>query len=103
VYKEDYGLIWICPKCRAFVGCHKNSDRPKGFLANEEYRKTRKAAHALFDQIWKNKEMTRSQAYKRMAVILKIPEEDAHIAQLNLEQLQKLIRCLKRRSNPNVY
>jgi len=98
VYKKDFGNIWMCPKCRAYVGCHKDTDRAKGFLANEEYRKARREAHSLFDRVWKNREMTRSEAYERMAAILGIQKEDAHIAQLNLDQLQKLIRCLKLRN-----
>lgn len=101
IYGKDYGLIWICPLCRAFVGCHKNTNIPKGFLANKEYRELRKQAHALFDPIWKKGEMSRNKAYKRMAEILSIETKDAHISQISIQQLQKLIISLKLRRKNN--
>ena len=100
-YRNDFYLVWICPECKAYVGCHENTFRPKGFLANKKFMQLRKQAHALFDPIWMNKEMERPQAYKRMAEILGIHPRDAHIAQLQEEQLLKLIRCLKLRHEAN--
>lgn len=99
IYGRDLGYIWICPLCKAYVGCHKNTKTPKGFLANKEYRELRKQAHALFDPIWKKGEMKRSQAYRRMAEILNIDTKDAHISQLSIDNLHKLIRSLKKRIN----
>jgi hypothetical protein len=101
VYGKDYGLIWLCPLCRAYVGCHRNSKSPKGFLANKEYRELRKQAHALFDPIWKNHEMSRNKAYARMADVLNIKTKDAHISQLSIEQLHKLIKSLELRRKNN--
>ena len=95
VYQKDFGNIWLCPECRAYVGCHRNGDVPKGFLANTEMRHLRKIAHSLFDPIWKNKEMSRSSAYKRMAEYLGIELNSAHISQINKEQLEKLIKGLR--------
>lgn len=97
-YRQDFHSVWICPLCKAFVGCHKGGNRPKGFLANDEYKELRKIAHALFDPIWKKKEMKRWQCYKRMAEVLGIPPEEAHISQLSIEQLHKLIRSLRKRN-----
>lgn len=96
-YRMDFSNIWICPECKAFVGCHEGSDRPKGFLADAEYRRLRKIAHGLFDPLWKRKEMSRRSAYKRMAEVLNIPPNEAHISQLSIEQLHRLIRSLLKR------
>ena len=96
-YKEDFLPVWICPDCKAYVGCHPKSYRPKGFLANQEFRTLRKKAHALFDPIWKNRQMHRGKAYKRMAEILNILPDHAHISQLSIPQLKKLIRSLELR------
>jgi hypothetical protein len=35
----DYGMIYYCPKCRAYVGVHAGTDRAKGRLANAELRR----------------------------------------------------------------
>lgn len=37
VYGIDYGMIYYCPKCRAYVGVHAGTDRAKGRLANAEF------------------------------------------------------------------
>lgn len=34
VYGVDYGMIYYCPQCGAYVGVHKGTDRAKGRLAN---------------------------------------------------------------------
>lgn len=39
IYGADYGMIYICPKCRAYVGVHKGTDKAKGRLANEYLRR----------------------------------------------------------------
>lgn len=96
-YRQDYGPVWVCCGCDAFVGCHKGTAIPLGFLANKAYRDARVYAHSMFDQIWKNGEMKRGEAYKRMAEILDIPIEHAHISQLSIPQLGKLVRSLEKR------
>jgi len=96
-YRNDYGYIWLCPSCKAFVGCHRGTKIPKGFLANKNIRVLRKQAHALFDPIWQEGHMKRRQAYRRLAELLAIEKEEAHISQLSEEQLYKLIRSLQLR------
>lgn len=48
----NYGPVWICRPCDAWVGCHKNQSGsrivPKGRLANAELRKAKIEAHAAF-------------------------------------------------------
>lgn len=97
IYQKSYGNIWICPLCKAYVGCHKGGTVPKGSLCNSEIRQLRRMAHALFDPLWKNKEMSRGAAYRRMAEYLNVDIDDAHISQINKEQLHKLIKGLQLR------
>ena len=47
--------------------------------------------------IWRSRQMTRKQAYRRMAEILTVSEREAHISMLSKDNLEKLIRSLKRR------
>lgn len=46
---RDYGPVWACLPCAAWVGCHKGTTQPLGRLANAELRKAKMAAHAAFD------------------------------------------------------
>lgn len=75
--------FYFCEPCHAYVGTHKRaSDRfyePLGTLANEETRKARSEAHAVFDILWRNKHMKRSEAYQWLAEKLSIPVEKCHI------------------------
>lgn len=50
---HSFGMIYLCPRCGAYVGVHKGSDKPLGRLANSELRNWKKAAHAAFDPLWK--------------------------------------------------
>jgi hypothetical protein len=104
VYGRNYGTrsphLWICEKypiCNSYVGCHPGTKKPLGYLASQYERDLRKLAHSLFDPIWQKKEMTRGQAYERMAEILDIEKNDAHISQLSTTNLKKLIRSLELR------
>lgn len=45
VYGVDYGMIYYCPQCGAYVGVHKGTDRAKGRLANAELRRCKIEAH----------------------------------------------------------
>lgn len=35
---HSFGMIYLCPRCGAYVGVHKGSDKPLGRLANSELR-----------------------------------------------------------------
>jgi hypothetical protein len=55
---RDFGPVWACVPCEAWVGCHKNSKRnfaPKGRLANAALRKAKMEAHKSFDRLWREK------------------------------------------------
>jgi hypothetical protein len=63
-------------------------------LANKELRQRRRAAHAAFDQIWKNKP-TRSNGYKWLSEQTKIPLKNCHIAMMDLKTCDQVIAiCL---------
>ena len=45
VYGRNYGksyMIWFCHNCDAYVGCHNNTERSLGIMANKELRELRK-------------------------------------------------------------
>lgn len=93
-------MIYVCsnyPTCDAYVGSHKNSQEPLGYLANKETRKWRMKAHAVFDPKWKfgsRKRKRRKIAYEKMQAEMNLPPDKAHISMFDVEQCKFLIRSI---------
>lgn len=93
VYGRNYGksyMIWLCPKCGAYTGCHQNTKQPLGTMANKELRELRVKCHELFDKIWKSGETTRKNAYK----LLEEKTGIKHIAWANEKECELIIKLL---------
>lgn len=83
---QDYGPVWICRPCQAWVGCHPNG-APLGRLADIHLRRAKQDAHSQFDVLWSykarkfslNKQHARGKAYKWLAGELGIAIKDCHI------------------------
>lgn len=91
IYGRNHGashMIWLCRNDNAYVGCHNNTRRPKGILADENLRKWRVAAHTAFDPLWRSEFMTRKEAYRAMR---KHFGRDVHIGEADIELCQKII------------
>ena len=85
--------------CNARVGCHPGSTRPLGNLANEALRMKRMETHHVFDSFWKERGMSRTQAYKWMAKKMRLSEELAHIGGFEIDRCQKLIKLCEKERN----
>lgn len=92
-----YHNFWRCKPCGAHVGCHRNSFRPLGRLANAELRKAKMAAHAAFDPLWKSGEMTRSEAYAWLASTLGISQANCHIGMFDVDGCNAVIAAVAER------
>ncbi len=99
---KSYGWAYICqrfPKCDAYVGCHPNTKRPLGRLANKELRGAKGAAHLLFDVLWQkkmkrdkcSKKMARLAGYRWLATQLGIKRSQCHIGMFDVEQCRKVV------------
>ena len=67
IYGRNYGKsykVWLCKSCNAYVGCHNNTKRPLGTMANEELRKMRIQAHVYIDDYWQKGLHTRKKVYQ---------------------------------------
>lgn len=98
IYGRNYGksyMCWLCKPCDAYVGCHQNSKKPLGTMANRETREWRKKAHAIFDPLWKSGKMGRREAYE---FISKKLGREVHIAWSNVEQCKEIIMTLEQAS-----
>ncbi len=100
VYKKDYGDIYICDKCCAYVGCHKGTTKAFGRVGKYKLRKKKQKCHKLFDRMWKRKMVEnpdwsktkcRRKAYKWLSKEMKIPVELTHIGMFDNGQCQQVI------------
>ena len=90
-------LFWVCEPCRARVGCHKNTTKPLGRLANSKLRYWKRQAHKAFDPIWQSGDKKRSQAYRWMAREMKLDRDEAHIGLFDIDQCKQVIDiCLQK-------
>ncbi len=83
-------LYYYCPACHATHGAHPDGT-PVGKPANKETRQARRDAHIAFE-VWRDHYgMTRNEAYLTIAVRLGIPEQKAHMGNMDLETCQMVI------------
>lgn len=92
---RSYGMIYLCRKCNAYVGVHKDTDEPLGKLANAELRKWKMAAHDSFDLLWRNEcapfYRKRKEAYKWLSEQLGLPKDQTHIGMFDIDKCKQVI------------
>ncbi len=70
IYGQNYGqsyMCYLCKDCNAYVGCHHNSKKSLGTMANAELREWRKKVHRYLDPLWKEGAWTRKKLYKNIS------------------------------------
>lgn len=88
---RDFGPIYLCRPCNAWVGVHRGTPVPLGRLADAELRKWKVRAHAAFDPTWRGKNRSRSKAYAWLANQLQIPASKCHIGMFDIETCKRVI------------
>lgn len=104
---RDFGPVYACLPCRAWVGCHKGTVTPLGRLADAQLRDWKRATHARFDPIWKarferkraedpryTKSHARGGRYKRLAELMGIPRKECHIGMFDVERCKQAIAII---------
>lgn len=99
-YRRDYGPIWTCAPCKAWVGCHPGTEKALGRLANAELRKAKQEAHAAFDPLWQrkiareqcSKGHARRAGYRWLSEQLGIPIKETHIGYFDVEQCRRVVQ-----------
>ena len=96
-YPAD-GKIYLCPnypRCDYYVGCHRGTDKPLGTMADADLRRMRKKAHDALDWTWRNRRMTRGEAYRKLSEHLDLSIKKTHIGMFDTEQCRETIRLFK--------
>lgn len=98
-YRTDYGPMYVCVPCKAWVGCHPGTTNALGGLANAELRDWKVKAHAAFDPLWQakirrdacSKGKARRAGYAWLSKQLGIPVERTHIGYMTLHDCQQVV------------
>lgn len=95
IYGKNFGtsyMVYLCRPCKAYVGCHLNSKKPLGTLANKELREWRKRVHALIDPLWKEGRMSRGAMYETLSSNLGYP---FHVGESDIKKCKDAIEIAK--------
>ncbi len=92
--------FYACLPCGAWVGCHPGTTKRLGRLANAEGRRLKRAAHAVFDPLWKDGKMKRKDAYRWLADKLGIAPERCHIGYFNESECERVIEVCHKGATP---
>lgn len=100
VYGRNYGksyMMWYCQKDDAYVGCHQNTKKPLGRMANRELREIKKKAK----KAWMDKygKYGKRFIYQKLAQDLGIPPQEAHFGMFDVEMCKKVLDLLTPTNN----
>jgi len=90
-YGKSYMCYW-CEPCDAYVGCHNNTQKALGTMANQDLRSRRMLAHSVLDPLWKSGKYNRHQVY---SILKKHFGYEVHVGSSNEEQCDKIIKFIK--------
>lgn len=117
-WRGDYGMVYACFPCKAWVGVHKGTTMPLGRLADSELRTWKMRAHANFDPLWCREVGTpracypgkvsrfhaRKGAYRWLAERLEIPASECHIGMFDVDLCRRTVEvCRAVKALPREY
>jgi hypothetical protein len=96
----DWPYAYQCarPSCGAYVGLHPFTNYPLGTLADEQTRRARSLAKDYFNPLWKNRVMTRTEAYAWLATVMNLPPELCHFGLFNVDQCSAAVKHIMERT-----
>lgn len=107
---KDYGPLWACPPCHAWVGVHKGTRKPYGRIADQITRRLRSEAHRYLDHMWHRKmsdlwpdhkpsvaslRVVRVDAYAWLASKMDLTQDECHIGNFDEDQCREVVRLCK--------
>lgn len=82
------------PLCDGAHGAFADG-RPVGIAANKATRHARTRAHAAFDRLWRDGQMTRKQAYAWLAGQLGMTEEECHLGKFDHATCRRVVEAVR--------
>lgn len=96
VYRgKSYGNIYICVRCRAYVGANKKTGEPIGTLADAPLREKRKQARAAVEAWCRAEEIDRINTYKWLAEMLGLPVKETNIGLFEADACDQVIEIIR--------
>lgn len=95
IYGKRYGkswMTWYCRPCDARVGCHQNTMRPLGTMADAALRKTRMETHAAIDGIWRGKRKAKKKRSEMYAKLSDAIGEEVHVGESDAARCAEIVR-----------
>lgn len=88
-----YGPRASCPEfgCTVVHWINGSTSTP----ADAETRAARMAAHAAFDKLWLEGDFSRGEAYRQLAMCMRIGKHDCHIGRFNKDQCAKVLEFVE--------
>lgn len=84
------------PDCDITHSVHKASLQPMGTPADQATRRARMRVHAAFDTFWRERVMTRRDAYRWLANQLGLSEDECHIGLFDLKACEEALTVIQR-------
>ena len=94
-YGRNYGksyMCYFCEPCGTYVGCHNNTRKPLGTMADKELMGWRIKAHTSFDTLWKSGRMSRKSAYQLLKEKF---GREIHIGESDIKTCKEIIKNIK--------
>lgn len=111
IYGKDYGPVWQCQLCAAYVGCHPGTFKALGRLANKELRGWKMKTHEHLDALYKRRASkdiqkmnspskrtmaktygrSRGKAYAWLAEQMGLDGKECHIGYFTVEQCKRAV------------
>lgn len=90
-FNKKSHMIWLCRDCMAYVGCHQNTKKPLGTMADKETREWRVKTHAVIDELWKSGRYSRGEVYARLSDAF---GERVHVGESGVERCKQIIETV---------
>jgi hypothetical protein len=95
----NYGPVWACRPCDAWINCYPGTENSMGALANADLRAAKHAAKAAFTLIWRaqmardgcSKSQARKAGYRWLSEQLGLRYHQTAIGDFDLEQCQRVV------------
>ena len=98
IYGEDTPWadldLMLCRPCWAYIGVHRESGIALGSVANALLRDKRRATHQVFDRLYQEEHLTRTQAYLWLARQLGLNRKLTHIGMFGVEDCDLVVELV---------